>query len=98
MIYATGTKADEMLILDDLPEGHHQSHVFLFTQGRKLAQLQKIGVLREAFLASEAWMSMGKPGEKKPIAPINDPEKTEALVVYSLDIIETVQGLIAYSR
>lgn len=97
VIYAAGTKADSVCILDDLPEDYHQSRVSLFTKGIDLATAQQIGVLRELFLASEAWVSTGRPGDKKHVAPSEDPQRTEALVVYGLDIMTKQQRLYMFT-
>lgn len=97
VIYVSGTKSDSVLLLDNLPEDHLQSRKYLFLKGVSLAQSQKLGAARELFLASEAWVSMEKPGQKKQIAPSKDPKKTEALVIYSLDIASKKQRLFMFA-
>lgn len=97
VIYASGTKNDSILVLDDLPDDHHQSRVALFTKGMDLAKAQHIGTLRELFLASEAWVSKEQPGKRKHTSPRDDPQREEALVVYSLDIATKKQQLFMFT-
>lgn len=97
VIYVSGTKTDSVLVLNDLPEDHHQSRKYLFLKGVSLAQSQKVGAVHELFLASEAWVSMEKPGQKKHIAPSKDPQRTESLVIYNVDIVSKKQRLFMFA-
>jgi hypothetical protein len=84
IIFVSGTKADAMILLDELPDGHFEGRKYLFRKGAETARANTIGLLREAYLVSEAWVSVGKPGDTKPVAPVKDPQRTEALVVCSI--------------
>jgi hypothetical protein len=97
VIYASGTKNDSILVLNDLPDDQHQSRVSLFTKGMDLAKTGHIGTLRELFLTSEAWVRKEQPGERKHTAPQDDPQREEALVVYSLDIVTKQQQLFLFT-
>ena len=86
-----------MILLDALPDGHFESRKYLFRKGAETARANTIGLLREVYLASEAWVSVGKSGDTKPVGPVKDPQRTEALVVYSIDVVSKQQQMFMFS-
>ena len=59
-----------MILLDALPDGHFESRKYLFRKGAETVRANTIGLLREVYLTSEAWVSVGKSGDTKPVAPV----------------------------
>ncbi len=96
-IYVSGTKADATILLNDLPEDHHEKRKYVFLKGAETAKANAIGTLQEACLVSEAWVSVGKPGHKLGGEPRKDPHKTEALVVYKIDVVSKHQRMFMFS-
>ena len=96
-IYVSGTKADATILLNDLPEDHHEKRKYVFLKGAETAKANAIGTLQEACLVSEAWVSVGKPGHKIGGEPKKDPQRIEALVVYKIDIVNKQERLFMFS-
>jgi hypothetical protein len=96
-IFVSGTKADAMILLDELPDDHFESRKYLFLKGAETAKSNTIGALREVYLVSEAWVSIGKPGHKIQGEPKKDPQRTEALVVYKIDVLNKQERVCMFS-
>lgn len=80
-LIAEGDKQPIITAVEPFAKTHEGRAQQLFVLGFTLAQLGEIGVLQQVFLITEAWMSVAQDGELPDVAPSQDPQRKEILVV-----------------
>lgn len=72
--------------IDQLAPTHEGRAQQMFLLGAILAEQIEFGVLQQAFLITEAWMSMSTPDKPVRLRPSQDPQRKEILVVSRLQV------------
>ncbi len=94
MIVAEGSRRS---VVGQLPEfaGTHEGRARqMFAAGFTLAKSGEIGVLRQVFFVSEAWMSAAKEGKLPGVPPSQDPNRKEVLIITSLKLAGQQTGMV----
>lgn len=85
-IIAEGASGSAIGQLKNLPGTHQDRARSFYTAGHALAQSGEVGVLKQVFLISEAWISIAAGDKALEMPPSQDPDRKEVLVVYSLRV------------
>jgi hypothetical protein len=80
-VIAEGDKNAIITQIDKLASTHEERKQQLFVLGFSLARQADIGILQQAFLITEAWMSVAKEGKLPEVMPSQDPQRREVLVI-----------------
>ena len=81
-----GNRSAVMSNIRDIPETHEERNRMMLTLGMALAKEDRIGNIKQAWFASEAWMAMGSKDGAPPLAPSQDPRRMEILFVWNTRI------------
>lgn len=80
-IIAEGNRSTALIAITDIPAGWDARMLQMFMLGRELAQEHRIGLLRQVFHISEAWMSEVEQLNAPFVPPSEDPKRREVLMV-----------------
>jgi hypothetical protein len=95
-LIAEGDEKTVVNTLDSLAPTHDARAQQMFLLGLIFAQEAGVGVLQQAFLVSEAWMSMIDNGQMPQISPSKDPKRLEVLVISRMAIQPSQTETVAY--
>lgn len=82
------TVVTHVLDVADTHEGRVQQ---MFEIGSFVARSGEVGVLRQVFFVTEAWMSAADPHKQRTVRPSEDPQRKEILLVASLSVAQGEQ-------
>ena len=71
------------------PEDRQQQ---LFEIGFLVGDSQLVGILQQAFLVTEGWLSVAEAGQPLKVPPSQDPQRKEVLVVSELNVDEVEEA------
>jgi hypothetical protein len=75
------------LQIPEMGETHEDRAAQMLLAGFKLAQIANIGILKQVFFITEAWLSVVE--DNKPyIQPSKDPKRKEVLIITQMDVSE----------
>jgi hypothetical protein len=80
-VIAEGDKQAIITQIDKLAPTHNERTQQMFVLGFALARQADIGTLEQAFLITEAWMSVAREGTLPEVMPSQDPERREILII-----------------
>ncbi len=86
ILLVQGTRENRYIYLPDFP--NEQTVEFMFGVGKRTAELGNVGSLNKLFLIMEAWQ-----GRNINIAPSQDPNRIEVLVISCLDLATREQSV-----
>lgn len=95
-LIAEGDKQTAVNTLNHLAPTHEARAQQMFLLGLLFAQEAEVGVLQQAFLVSEAWMSMIDNGQMPQVSPSKDPKRIEVLVISRMAIEPPQTETVAY--
>lgn len=96
MMVVQGSEGSMMAQLEDMPATHEERAQLLYSLGFNLGQERKFGQLKQVFMTTEAWLSMGSDDAPPVMPPSQDPNRKEVLVISSFKLEDHSAGLLLY--
>jgi len=84
-ILLDGTHESGVMVLPDFPSESEERIQLMYQTGKRAVREHSVGILRQVFLVSEAWMGRQIPiadfGKKQYVRPSLDPNRVEVLTI-----------------
>ena len=94
-VIVKGSDGSSIAQFESLPETHEEKARMMFAAGADIARSNRIGELWQVFFVSEAWVSMAKEDGTIDKPPSQDPNRTEILIITSMELIDDHQTSLA---
>ncbi len=96
MIVVQGKDGSMIAELEDMPSTHEARAQLLYSLGFNLGQERKFGQLKQVFMTTEAWLSMGSKDAPPVMPPSQDPNRKEVLIISSFKLEDRSAGILMY--